>query len=53
MLPQLIFRHTNPIYERSPRRRRASCRSLGWMVTRRPWMAARLVSSKRPTRYAS
>ena len=27
--------------------------SLGMMVTRLAWMAQRLVSSKRPTRYAS
>ena len=27
--------------------------SLGWMVTRLAWIAARLVSSKRETRYAS
>ena len=32
------------IYERSPRRRRASCISLGWMVTRFPWIAHKLVS---------
>ena len=30
--------------------RRASWMSLGMMVTRLAWMAARLVSSKRPTR---
>ena len=28
-------------------------RSLGWMVTRLAWIAARLVSSKSETRYAS
>jgi len=33
--------------------RRASWMSLGMMVTRLAWMAQRLVSSKRPTRYAS
>ena len=33
--------------------RRASCMSLGMMVTRLAWIAQRLVSSKRPTRYAS
>ena len=38
---------------RSPRIRRASCMSLGVMVTRLAWIAARLVSSNRPTRYAS
>jgi hypothetical protein len=37
-------------YERSPRRRRASWMSLGWMVTRLAWMAAKLVSSKSETR---
>ena len=37
-------------YARSPRMRRASWMSLGMMVTRLAWMAARLVSSKRPTR---
>ena len=35
---------------RSPRMRRASWMSLGMMVTRLAWMAARLVSSNRPTR---
>merc|ERR550514_2648607 len=40
-------------YARSPRIRRASWMSLGMMVTRLAWMAHRLVSSKRPTRYAS
>ena len=33
--------------------RRASWMSLGMMVTRLAWMAHRLVSSNRPTRYAS
>ena len=33
--------------------RRASWMSLGMMVTRLAWIAHRLVSSKRPTRYAS
>ncbi|CAL9058230.1 unnamed protein product [Musa banksii] len=33
--------------------RRASWISLGMIVTRLAWMAQRLVSSKRPTRYAS
>ena len=33
--------------------RLASWMSLGMMVTRLAWMAARLVSSNRPTRYAS
>ena len=37
-------------YDRSPRSRRASCKSLGWMVTRLAWMAAKLVSSNRETR---
>jgi len=41
------------IYDRSPRRRRASWMSLDWIVTRLAWMAHRLVSSKRETRYAS
>ena len=40
-------------YARSPRMRRASWMSLGMMVTRLAWMAHRLVSSNRPTRYAS
>ena len=39
-------------HERSPRMRRASCMSLGWIVTRFAWIAHRFVSSKRPTRYA-
>ena len=38
---------------RSPRMRRASCMSRGMMVTRLAWIAHRLVSSNRPTRYAS
>ena len=38
---------------RSPRRRRARATSLGWIVTRLAWMAAKLVSSKSETRYAS
>ena len=37
-------------YERSPRILRASWMSLGMIVTRLAWIAARLVSSKRPTR---
>jgi len=41
------------IYARSPRMRRASWTSFGMMVTRLAWMAHKLVSSKRPTRYAS
>ena len=45
-------RSTNS-YVRSPRNRRARARSLGWMVTRLAWIAARLVSSKSETRYAS
>ena len=40
-------------YDRSPLSLRANARSLGWMVTRFAWMAAKLVSSKRETRYAS
>ena len=40
----------NSIYARSPRMRRASWMSLGMMVTRLAWMAAKLVSSKSPTR---
>ena len=39
-----------PAYARSPRMRLASWMSLGMMVTRLAWMAARLVSSNRPTR---
>ena len=41
------------VYVRSPRILRASWRSLGMMVIRFAWSAQRLVSSKRPTRYAS
>ena len=41
------------VYVRSPRSLRARARSLGWMVTRLAWMAAKLVSSKSETRYAS
>ena len=41
------------LYDRSPRRRRARARSFGWIVTRLAWMAAKLVSSKSETRYAS
>ena len=41
------------IYARSPRMRRASCTSFGMIVTRLAWIAHKLVSSKRPTRYAS
>lgn len=37
----------------SPRSRRASCMSFGMIVTRFAWIAQRLVSSKRPTKYAS
>ena len=40
-------------YARSPRMRRASWMSFGMIVTRLAWIAHRLVSSKRPTRYAS
>ena len=43
-------RHKDTLHARSPRMRRASWMSLGMMVTRLAWMAARLVSSKRPTR---
>merc|ERR1719247_1262105 len=38
---------------KSPRRRRANCKSRGIIVTRFPWMAARLVSSNIPTMYIS
>lgn len=41
------------IYALSPRIRRASWISLGMIVTRLAWIAHKLVSSKRPTRYAS
>ena len=37
-------------YDLSPLMRRASWMSLGMIVTRLAWIAARLVSSKRPTR---
>ena len=37
-------------YARSPRMRRASWMSLGMMVTRLAWMAAKLVSSNKPTK---
>merc|ERR1719361_579959 len=58
---QLVFTKTwlgvlggaGVLYARSPRIRRASWMSLGMMVTRLAWMAQRLVSSKRLTRYAS
>lgn len=46
-------RREKPNYDRSPRNRLARARSLGWMVTRLAWIAAKLVSSKRETRYAS
>ena len=41
------------VYARSPRIRRASWMSLGMIVTRLAWIAHKLVSSNRPTRYAS
>ena len=40
-------------YDRSPLSLRARARSLGWIVTRLAWMAAKLVSSNNETRYAS
>ena len=40
-------------YGLSPRSLLAICMSLGMMVTRLAWIAHILVSSKRPTRYAS
>ena len=40
-------------YARSPRMRRASWMSLGMIVTRLAWMAHKLVSSNKPTKYAS
>lgn len=49
MMKMIIYRETAC----SPRRRRARARSLGWMVTRFAWMAARFVSSNSETRYAS
>ncbi len=39
----------NP-YDRSPRNRLAKAKSLGWIVTRLAWIAARLVSSNNETR---
>lgn len=47
--------HARPVQlrSRSPLMRLASCMSLGMMVTRFAWMAARLVSSNSDTRYAS
>ena len=53
MVQLLTAQSSQLIYERSPRMRRASWMSLGMMVTRLAWMAHKLVSSKRPTRYAS
>ena len=41
---------TEDAYARSPRMRRASWMSLGMMVTRLAWMAAKLVSSNNPTK---
>ena len=40
-------------HERSPLSLLASAKSFGWIVTRFAWMAARFVSSKSDTRYAS
>ena len=37
-------------YDRSPLSLRARARSLGWIVTRLAWMAAKLVSSNKETR---
>lgn len=48
-----VLRRRFRLYARSPRMRLASWMSLGMMVTRLAWIAHRLVSSKRPTRYAS
>jgi hypothetical protein len=42
--PTPYFTTLQTIYERSPRRRRANCISLGMIVTRLPWIAQRLVS---------
>ena len=41
------------LYARSPRIRLASWMSFGMMVTRLAWMAHRLASSSKLTRYAS
>jgi len=49
-LPTPCETTTKQPYDRSPRRRRASWRSFGWMVTRLAWMAAKLVSSNKETR---
>merc|ERR1719446_380188 len=49
----LVTSCNKKVYARSPRIRRANWMSLGMIVTRLAWMAHRLVSSKRPTRYAS
>ena len=48
MPPHAYDQHIG-IQDLSPRILRASCMSLGMMVTRLAWMAHRLVSSKRPT----
>ena len=48
-----ITLNTSFFYKRSPRMRRASWMSFGIIVTRLAWIAHKLVSSNRPTRYAS
>ena len=54
ILPNLVTqRQTQQVYARSPRIRRASWMSFGMIVTRFAWIAHKLVSSNRPTRYAS
>lgn len=48
-----MFRVSHPVMSLSPRMRRASWMSRTMMVTRFPWMAHRLASSNRATKYAS
>ena len=48
-----LFKSQISYHMRSPLILLASCMSLGMMVTRFAWIAHRLVSSNRPTMYAS
>lgn len=52
-MPTLLRRCVPRNHGCSPRMRRASFMSLTVIVTRLAWMAQRLVSTKRPVRYAS
>merc|ERR1740117_1467918 len=49
----IVHESRTDVQDLSPRILRASCMSLGMMVTRLAWIAQRLVSSKRPTMQAS